>query len=58
MRIGRTKGILFGASDLISPEIINFMTIQGRGLICVALTEKRCKELDLELMVGKSDLVK
>jgi 3,4-dihydroxy 2-butanone 4-phosphate synthase/GTP cyclohydrolase II len=30
------------------------MTIHGRGLICVALTEKRCKELDLELMVGKN----
>jgi len=48
------EGDFIGASDLISPEIINFMTIHGRGLICVALTEKRCKELDLELMVGKN----
>lgn len=48
------EGDFIGASDLITPEIINFMTIQGRGLICVALTEKRCKELDLELMVGKN----
>jgi len=48
------EGDFICASDLVTPEIINFMTIQGRGLICVALTEKRCKELDLELMVGKN----
>lgn len=48
------EGDFIGASDLITPEIINFMTIHGRGLICVALTEKRCKELELELMVGKN----
>ncbi len=48
------EGDFIVASDLVTPEIINFMTIHGRGLICVALTEKRCKELDLELMVGKN----
>lgn len=48
------EGDFIVASEKITPEIINFMTIQGRGLICVALTEKRCKELDLELMVGKN----
>jgi 3,4-dihydroxy 2-butanone 4-phosphate synthase/GTP cyclohydrolase II len=48
------EGDFIGASDLITPEIINFMTIHGRGLICVAITEKRCKELDLELMVGNN----
>ncbi|KAF0236970.1 MAG: 3 4-dihydroxy 2-butanone 4-phosphate synthase / GTP cyclohydrolase [Prolixibacteraceae bacterium] len=48
------EGDFIGASELITPEIINFMTIHGRGLICVAITEKRCKELDLELMVGKN----
>lgn len=48
------EGDFIGASDLITPEIINFMTIHGRGLVCVALTEKRCKELDLELMVGNN----
>jgi len=48
------EGDFIGASELITPEIINFMTIHGRGLICVALTEKRCKELDLELMVGNN----
>lgn len=48
------EGDFIVASEKITPEIINFMTIKGRGLICVALTEKRCKELDLELMVGKN----
>ena len=48
------EGDFIVASELITPEIINFMAIHGRGLICVALTEKRCKELDLELMVGKN----
>lgn len=48
------EGDFIVASDLVTPEIINFMTIHGRGLICVALTEKRCKELELELMVGKN----
>ncbi len=48
------EGDFIVASELITPEIINFMTIHGRGLICVALTEKRCEELSLDLMVGKN----
>ncbi|MDD4227090.1 MAG: bifunctional 3,4-dihydroxy-2-butanone-4-phosphate synthase/GTP cyclohydrolase II [Mariniphaga sp.] len=48
------EGDFIVASELITPEIINFMTIHGRGLICVALTEKRCEELQLDLMVGQN----
>ena len=48
------EGDFIVASEKITPEIINFMTIHGRGLICVALTEKRCEELELGLMVGKN----
>lgn len=48
------EGDFIVASELITPEIINFMTIHGRGLVCVAITEKRCQELDLNLMVGKN----
>ncbi len=48
------EGDFICASELVTPEIINFMAIHGRGLICVAITEERCKELDLELMVGKN----
>jgi 3,4-dihydroxy 2-butanone 4-phosphate synthase / GTP cyclohydrolase II len=48
------EGDFIVASELITPEIINFMAIHGRGLICVALTEKRCEELNLDLMVGQN----
>jgi 3,4-dihydroxy 2-butanone 4-phosphate synthase/GTP cyclohydrolase II len=48
------EGDLIIASELVTPEVINFMTINARGLICTALTEKRCNELDLNLMVGKN----
>ena len=48
------EGDIIVASELVTPEIINFMTINARGLICVALTEERCEELDLNLMVGKN----
>jgi 3,4-dihydroxy 2-butanone 4-phosphate synthase/GTP cyclohydrolase II len=36
------------------PEVVNFMAKHGRGLICVPLTAQRCKDLELDLMVGKS----
>src|SRR5438067_7413081 len=45
------EGDLCIAADKITPEAINFMARFGRGLICLALTEERCKELDLPLMV-------
>ncbi|WP_324292049.1 bifunctional 3,4-dihydroxy-2-butanone-4-phosphate synthase/GTP cyclohydrolase II [uncultured Draconibacterium sp.] len=48
------EGDLIIASELITTEIVNFMASQARGLICVAITEERCKELELELMVGKN----
>lgn len=48
------EGDFIVASELITPEIINFMTIHGRGLICTALTEQRCEELELDLMVGQN----
>lgn len=48
------EGDFIAASDLITPEKINFMAIHGRGLICVALTESRCDELELEMMVGQN----
>lgn len=45
------EGDLCIAADKISPEAVNFMAKFGRGLICLALTEERCDELDLPLMV-------
>jgi 3,4-dihydroxy 2-butanone 4-phosphate synthase / GTP cyclohydrolase II len=46
------EGDFICAAELITPEIVNFMARYGRGLICAALPEERCEELELELMVG------
>ncbi len=48
------EGDMICASECVTPEIINFMTKEARGLICCALSEERCEELGLELMVGKN----
>ena len=45
------EGDFIVAAEHITPDIINFMATHGRGLICTALTEDRCHELDLPLMV-------
>lgn len=46
------EGDFVVAAELITPEKVNFMATHGRGLICAPITEERCKELDLDLMVG------
>jgi len=46
------EGDFICAAELVTPEIVNFMAKHGRGLICAALPEERCEELDLHLMVG------
>jgi 3,4-dihydroxy 2-butanone 4-phosphate synthase/GTP cyclohydrolase II len=46
------EGDFICSAELITPEIVNFMATYGRGLICVALPEERCDELELDLMVG------
>ncbi len=48
------EGDFITSAELITPEKVNFMAKHGRGLICAPITEERCKELDLELMVGKN----
>nr|WP_282116649.1 3,4-dihydroxy-2-butanone-4-phosphate synthase [Cellulophaga baltica] len=45
------EGDFLAAAELVTPEVINFMASQGRGLICTPLTESRCKELGLPMMV-------
>ncbi len=47
------EGDFITSAELISPEKVNFMAKYGRGLICAAIPETRCTELDLELMIGK-----
>ncbi len=48
------EGDFVAPAELTTPEIVNFMATHGRGLICAALPEERCNELELELMVGKN----
>ncbi|MFD3001797.1 bifunctional 3,4-dihydroxy-2-butanone-4-phosphate synthase/GTP cyclohydrolase II [Pontibacter toksunensis] len=48
------EGDFVCAAEKITPEIVNFMATHGRGLICAPLTEERCDELGLELMVGRN----
>ncbi len=48
------EGDFVTAAELITPEKVNFMATHGRGLICAPISEKRCEELGLELMVGKN----
>ncbi|WP_210463684.1 bifunctional 3,4-dihydroxy-2-butanone-4-phosphate synthase/GTP cyclohydrolase II [Rufibacter roseolus] len=48
------EGDFICAAEKITPEIVNFMATHGRGLICAPLTEERCDELGLELMVGRN----
>ncbi len=46
------EGDFVAAAELTTPEVVNFMATHGRGLICAAIPEERCTELELELMVG------
>ncbi|WP_025041495.1 bifunctional 3,4-dihydroxy-2-butanone-4-phosphate synthase/GTP cyclohydrolase II [Nitrosospira briensis] len=45
------EGDLILAADFVTPAAINFMATHGRGLICLTLTEERCRKLNLPLMV-------
>jgi 3,4-dihydroxy 2-butanone 4-phosphate synthase / GTP cyclohydrolase II len=45
------EGDFLTAARNVTPEVINFMAKYGRGLICAPITEQRCKELGIELMV-------
>ena len=48
------EGDFLTAAQNASPEVINFMARYGRGLICAPITEERCDELKLDLMVGNN----
>ena len=48
------EGDFICAAELVTPEIVNFMAREGRGLICVPITEERCTELELDMMVGNN----
>lgn len=48
------EGDFLAAAEMVTPEMINFMATHGRGLICTPLTESRCRELDLGMMVNNN----
>lgn len=45
------EGDFVAASEVVTPEMINFMATHGRGLICAPITEERCEDLHLNMMV-------
>jgi 3,4-dihydroxy 2-butanone 4-phosphate synthase/GTP cyclohydrolase II len=49
------EGDLIMAAEKVRPEDINYMAMHGRGLICLTMTRKRCKQLRLPLMVSETD---
>jgi 3,4-dihydroxy 2-butanone 4-phosphate synthase / GTP cyclohydrolase II len=49
------EGDLTMAAQFATPEVVNFMAKEGRGLICLALTPDRCDELGLDLMAAKNE---
>lgn len=51
------EGDFIAAAETVTPEMINFMATHGRGLICTPLTEKRCNELELNLMVTNNTVL-
>ena len=51
------EGDFIAAAEKVTPEMINFMTLYGRGLLCTPLPEKRCKELGLDMMVENNTVL-
>ena len=48
------EGDMIVAAEKITPELVNFLEKEARGLLCISLTEDRCRELGLEMMVGNN----
>jgi len=48
------EGDFVCAAEKTTPEMVNFMVKEGRGLMCTPLTHQRCEELELDMMVGKN----
>ncbi len=51
------EGDFIAAAEKVTPEMINFMATHGRGLICAPLTEQRCDELQLNMMVENNTVL-
>lgn len=51
------EGDFVAAAEKVTPEMVNFMVQHGRGLLCTPLTEKRCQELGLDMMVENNTVL-
>ncbi len=51
------EGDFIASAEKVTPELINFMSKHGRGLICAPLTEDRCEELELNMMVQNNTVM-
>jgi len=51
------EGDFIAAAEKVTPEMINFMATHGRGLICAPLTQDRCEQLDLNMMVQNNTVL-
>ncbi len=51
------EGDFIAAAEMVTPDMINFMATNGRGLICAPLTEERCKALELDMMVNNNTVL-
>lgn len=51
------EGDFIAAAEMVTPDMINFMATHGRGLICAPLTETRCEELNLTMMVDNNTVL-
>jgi len=49
------EGDLVMAAEFVTPEAINFMVTHARGLVCLTVTEERCRQLDLPLMASRNE---
>jgi 3,4-dihydroxy 2-butanone 4-phosphate synthase/GTP cyclohydrolase II len=48
------EGDFIAAAEKVTPEMVNFMTTYGRGLVCAPISEEICELLELDMMVGKN----
>ena len=48
------EGDFVAAAELVTPEMVNFMTMYGRGLVCAPISEEICDQLELDMMVGNN----
>src|SRR5210317_781729 len=48
------EGDFIAAAECVTPDMVNFMATHGRGLICTPLTEDRCEDLELHMMVNNN----